>query len=468
MTELKKVLLFGRANVGKSTLFNRLTKKTAAIVYDFPGVTRDRREGEGSLAELQFLVVDAPGFEAQINSELAKSMRKQLENGIQESDLVLFVVDLKEGLHDLDLEAGRWLRKKLGGLPIILVANKAENQRQHSLSADFLRLGLGEPILVSAEHNLGFSELYNAFSPHVSEPEESGEDDCDDLDTVPIDEETPAKIQRIDIAILGRPNVGKSTLFNALIGMERSITGDQPGLTRDAITYDIPRDEAIFRLVDTAGLRRQAKITEDLEQLSAKDTLRAIKYSQITLLVIDAQTPLDKQDLLIGQHIIEEGRGLVIVINKWDTVPETQRDAFLDEFRYKVSRTWPQVKDAIVLTISALHRPPLAKIFQSIVKTFDAWNTRISTGKLNVFLKEVVSAHPPPLANGRPINIKYMTQVKKRPPTFALFLSKPNEVPNSYIQYLSNQLRTAFALQGTPIRILIRSGKNPYVSEKHT
>lgn len=469
MTEIKKVLLFGRPNVGKSTLFNRLTKKAAAIVYDFPGVTRDRREGEGTLADLLFTVVDAPGFETQTDTDLAKSMRRQLERGIEESDIILFVVDLKEGLHEWDAEAGRWLRKKFGHLPIFIVGNKAENPRLHPQAADFLRLGFGEPVLISAEHNLGLSELYSHLAPLIKPDtgcEEILDESAIEFSEDNLQEDAEDTIQRIDIAILGRPNVGKSTLFNAMIGEERSITGDMPGLTRDAITYDIVHDDFIFRLVDTAGLRRQAKITEDLEQLSTKDTLRAIKYSQIDLLVIDAQSPLDRQDLLIGQHIIEEGRGLVIIINKWDKIPESDKKEFLEEFRYKVARTWPQVKEAIVLTISALHHPPLKDIFQSIRKTFRAWNTRIPTGKLNVFLKSVVSAHPPPLANGRPINIKYMTQVKKRPPTFALFLSKPNDIPNSYIQYLSNQLRETFALSGTPIRILVRSGKNPYVNKE--
>lgn len=453
MTHIPKVLLFGRPNVGKSTLFNRLIKKTSAIVYDEPGVTRDRKENIAEFFDLTFTAIDAPGFEMQLDTDMLKNMRFQLEQGLTEANVVLFLLDVKEGLHPHDIIAAKWLRKNFGTKQIIIVANKAENSNSHVYAHEFLKLGFGEATLISAEHNLGIQELYHILKKYIPQNNEDIEEEKD----------SEFSQQRIDVAILGRPNVGKSTLFNALLGQQRSITGDQPGLTRDSVTYEIDFGQHLFRFVDTAGLRRQSRIIEDLEQLSVKDTLRSIKYCQIGLIIIDALSPLDKQDLLIGQHLIQEGRGIVIIINKWDKVSEENRQSFLKEFTYKMNRTWPQIKDACILTISAIKNPPHNKIFQAIVKTFECWDRRISTGKLNAFLEDVVTAHPPPLDKGRSINIKYITQVKKRPPTFALFLSKPSQIPDSYIQYLSNKLHETFDLQGVPIRILLRSGKNPYV-----
>lgn len=459
-TALKKILLFGRANVGKSTLFNKLSGKNSAIVYDHPGVTRDRREIPAQLGGFQFLLIDAPGFEHSAKTPLSQSMRAQLQQGVLEANIILFMIDIREGLTDEDLHAAQWLRKQGGNKPIVLLANKAESSSYTTLDASIYKLGFGDPVLISAEHKLGFSELYDRLQS--SFPQDNlvhiAPSDSDAF------EDEHSKETRIDIAILGRPNVGKSTLFNKLIGQERSITGDQPGLTRDAIDYSFPYKNYTIRLVDTAGLRRKSKITEDLEQLSVKETLRSIRFCQIALLVIDAQTPLEKQDLLIAQHILEEGRGLIILLNKWDLIAEKTQKNLLQSFQEKLERTLPQIKGVEFLPISALQNTPTNQIFQSVLNTYKIWDQRIPTAKLNQFLKIAVTKHFPPLVKGKQINIKYMTQIKRRPPTFVLFLSKPEELPTSYLQYILNQMRDTFNLRGTPIRLLTRSGKNPYVS----
>ncbi|MED5364869.1 MAG: ribosome biogenesis GTPase Der [Pseudomonadota bacterium] len=458
------IALVGRPNVGKSTLFNRLIGRRHALVDDTPGVTRDRREGEGRLADLHFQVVDTAGLEEADPESLAGRMRAQTERAIADADLVLMMVDARSGIMPLDEHFARLLRRR--GDKVVLLANKSEGAAARAGLFEAFSLGLGEPVAISAEHNEGMADLYEAIRGRM--PEEPAEEKNENAvleDGSPPDEgvdiwqdrDRPRVVRR---AVVGRPHVGKSTLVNAILGEDRLLTGPEAGITRDAIEVEWRYRDRPLKLVDTAGLRRRARVMEKLEKLSVEDTRRAIQFAHVVVLVLDAQMMLEKQDLTIARMVIEEGRALVIAANKWDAV--TDREQALRDLRDRFEISLPQVKGAPYITVSALRGRNLDKLFDAVFAVYDVWNTRISTARLNRWLSHKTEAHPPPLARGRRIRLRYMTQIKARPPTFAAFVSLPEELPEAYTRYLVNGLREDFDLPGTPIRFITRKGKNPY------
>ena len=458
------IALVGRPNVGKSTLFNRLIGRRHALVDDTPGVTRDRREGEGRLADLHFQVVDTAGLEEADPESLAGRMRAQTERAIADADLVLMMVDARSGIMPLDEHFARLLRRRED--KVVLLANKSEGAAARAGLFEAFSLGLGEPVAISAEHNEGMADLYEAIRARM--PEEPAEEKNENS---VLEEGSPPE-EGVDIwqdrdrprvvrmAVVGRPNVGKSTLVNAILGEDRLLTGPEAGITRDAIEVEWRYRDRPLKLVDTAGLRRRARVMEKLEKLSVEDTRRAIQFAHVVVLVLDAQMMLEKQDLTIARMVIEEGRALVIAANKWDAV--TDREQALRDLRDRFEISLPQVKGAPYITVSALRGRNLDKLFHAVFAVYDVWNTRISTASLNRWLSHKTEAHPPPLARGRRIRLRYMTQIKARPPTFAAFVSLPEELPEAYTRYLVNGLREDFDLPGTPIRFITRKGKNPY------
>lgn len=449
------IAIIGRPNVGKSTLFNRLTGKKLALVDDRPGVTRDRREGAAMLAGVPFRVIDTAGLEDVRDTSLEARMRRQTEQAVRESDAVLFLIDAREGVTPLDSLVAHDLRRQK--TPVILVANKAEGRAGISGIGEAYSLGFGDPIPLSAEHGEGLGDLYDALAPYIGAPQ------WDEADS----DEAEAEAEGsgcIHIAIVGRPNAGKSTLLNALLGEERVLTAPEPGTTRDSIAVDFPYGGRTLRLIDTAGLRRKARVTERIEQMAVDDTLRAIRLAHVAILMLDAEAVLDKQDLAIARWVIEEGRALVIAINKWDAVGD--RQASLRRLSDRLQTSLPQVVGVPTVTISALKHQKLDALLDTVLKIYDVWNIRVSTGQLNRWLEAMQSAHAPPLAKGRTNRLRYMTQIKARPPTFALWCSQPGELPDSYQRYLVNGLREPFGLQGVPIRLLLRGSKNPYADDK--
>ena len=458
------IALVGRPNVGKSTLFNRLIGRRHALVDDTPGVTRNRREGAGRLANLHFQVVDTAGLEEADPESLAGRMRVQTERAIADADLVLMMVDARSGIMPPDEHFARLLRRR--GDKVVLLANKSEGAAARAGLFEAFSLGLGEPVAISAEHNEGMADLYEAIRARM--PEEPAEEKNENAvleDGSPPDEGVDIWQDRdrprvVRMAVVGRPNVGKSTLVNAILGEDRLLTGPEAGITRDAIEVEWRYRDRPLKLVDTAGLRRRARVMEKLEKLSVEDTRRAIQFAHVVVLVLDAQMMLEKQDLAIARMVIEEGRALVIAANKWDAV--TDREQALRDLRDRFEISLPQVKGAPYITVSALRGRNLDKLFDAVFAVYDVWNTRISTARLNRWLSHKTEAHPPPLARGRRIRLRYMTQIKARPPTFAAFVSLPEELPEAYTRYLVNGLREDFDLPGTPIRFITRKGKNPY------
>ncbi|MCK5384499.1 MAG: ribosome biogenesis GTPase Der [Alphaproteobacteria bacterium] len=469
-----KLAIIGRPNVGKSTLFNKLAGKKLAIVDDTPGVTRDWREAEGTLFDKDLQIIDTAGLEETFDDSIQGRMRQQTEAALEQASILLFIINGREGVTPADEHFAAWLRRRKK--PVVLVVNKCESGHTSQAGiGESYALGFGDPVVMSAEHNIGFDDLYNALLPYFpeeNEDEESGllsnEDEflpgsLDDLEgqedyTFEQEEDSPEK--PIKIAIVGRPNVGKSTLLNAIIKEQRVMTGPEAGITRDAIAVNWTYEGRDFKLVDTAGLRRKSKITDKIEKMSTDDTLRAIRLAQIVILVIDANTPLEKQDAQIARHVIDEGRALVLAINKWDTVEN--RSEQLDTIKHKISHSLSDIKGIRFATISAKNDSKIDKLFYKALQTYSVWNQRVSTGGLNRWLGSMESHNPAPLVAGRHNRLKYITQIKTRPPTFVLWVSRPKELPESYKRYIINGLRRDFDVNGVPLRLLVRASKNPY------
>lgn len=444
------VAILGRPNVGKSTLFNRLVGRRLALVDDQPGVTRDYRIAPARLGSLEFDVIDTAGLEAGTEDTIQIRARKQTEQAVELADVILFVVDAIAGVTPLDEQFARDLRRVQK--PLILVANKCEGKASDSGYAEAYGLGLGEPVAIAAEHGGGMADLAEALMPYVAEAaaEDEGEES----------EEEAAK-GPIRLAIVGRPNVGKSTLVNTLLGEERVLTGPEPGVTRDAIEVEWEHAGRAIKLVDTAGLRRKARIHEKVEKLATSDTLRALKLAHVAVLVLDGTLSLDKQDLAIAELAESEGRALVIAVNKWDAV-ENAKEA-MGAVHDRLQASFAQLKGIPVVAISAERGTGLNKLMDAVLEIHALWNKRVPTSGLNRWLAEVASSHPPPAASGRANKLRYMTQIKTRPPTFVLWCSRADDLPETYIRYLINRMRDDLDLPGTPIRLLPRSTKNPYV-----
>ncbi|MEX0807818.1 MAG: ribosome biogenesis GTPase Der [Dongiaceae bacterium] len=449
------VAIVGRPNVGKSTLFNRLIGKRIAIVDDMPGVTRDRREGRGTLGDLEFTLIDTAGLEEAESESLAARMQAQTRRAIAEADLVLFVIDARSGLIPDDRHFADLLRRS--GKPTLLLANKSESRASEAGRYDAFALGFGEPLPISAEHGDGMSLLLEAMQEHLDPLRaETGEIEGSDETA----ESEPEPDAPIAITVVGRPNVGKSTLVNRLLGEERVITGPEAGITRDAITIDWEYGGRAMRLVDTAGLRRRARISERLEHLSGAETARALKFAQVVVLVLDGTESFEKQDLTIAREVLEEGRALVIAANKWDAVGDT--DTTLKALADRIERSLPQARGIPLVTISAETGEGISKLMRRVFEIYENWNRRISTADLNRWLSGITDRHPPPMASGKSVKLRYATQIKTRPPTFAIFVNRPTELPDSYLRYLVNGLRETFGLDGVPLRITLRKGNNPY------
>ena len=444
------VAIVGRPNVGKSTLFNRLVGQKLALVDDRPGVTRDRREGEARLGPLSFRIIDTAGLEEAEEGSLLRRMRDQTEAAIAEADVVLFLMDARAGVLPADRPFADLVRRS--GKPVVLVANKAEGGAGLAGAYDAFALGLGEPVPFSAEHGEGMGELFDALLPHVGEAGDNQDEKDEDA------EGDPSKPLRV--AIVGRPNAGKSTLINRLIGSERLLTGPEAGITRDSIAIDWEWRGRPIRLFDTAGLRKRARVEDKLEKLSVADALRAIRFAEVVVALLDATIPFEKQDLSIVDLVEREGRAVVIGLNKWDLVAD--KAGLLKELREEAARLLPQVRGAPLVPLSGLAGEGLDRLMQAVTGAYEVWNRRIPTAKLNQWLEGALSANPPPAVSGRRIKIRYMTQAKARPPTFALFGNQLDALPKSYTRYLVNGLREAFDLPGAPIRVSLRTGKNPF------
>jgi GTP-binding protein len=453
------VVIVGRPNVGKSTLFNRLTGRRSALVSDMPGLTRDRREAEADVGGHAITLVDTAGLEEAPAGSIAARMRAQTERAIAEGDAVLFVFDARDGITPPDTAFARLARAS--GKPVVLVANKCEGRAGADGFYEAFQLGFGAPVAISAEHGEGIGDLENdllaalGLAPKVRRrrQDDHAEDEI---------AEAPTREQPLRVAIVGRPNAGKSTLVNAILGQERMITGPEPGLTRDSIASDLEWSGRAIRLFDTAGLRRKARITETAEKLSASDAVRAIRFAEVVVLLIDAERPLEHQDLTIGDLVTEEGRALVLAINKWDLIEDKQK--MLRELRRDVAEKLSQVPGVPLVPISALSGRGIDKLMRAVIEVRDTWNKRVSTSDLNRWLQEALERHTPPAAKGKRIRIRFMTQPSTRPPTFVAFCSQPDGLPRAYVRYLVNSLREAFDLPGVPIRFNLRKGENPYAS----
>ena len=471
------VAIVGRPNVGKSTLYNRLTGKRTALVSDLPGLTRDRREGEASVAGNPVRIVDTAGLEESAPDTIPSRMRAQSEHAIAQADLVLFVIDARAGLTPAD-KAFAEVARRAGG-KVILVANKCEGKAGSGGFYEAFELGLGEPVAISAEHGEGLSDLETAMlealdlqSKAVSRrrrrrgrndeidetPANTEGDEADNGEPSAADD--PAR--PIRIAVVGRPNAGKSTLVNTILGEERMITGPEPGLTRDSISTDLAWKGRPVRVFDTAGLRRKARIAEHAEKLSASDAMRAIRFAEVVVLLIDATHPFEQQDLVIGNRVVEEGRALVIAVNKWDVIEDKQKA--LKDLRETVEEKFAEAAGVSLVPVSALSGRGVDKLMDAVLAAYEVWNKRVPTAALNRWLEAALDRHTPPAASGRRIRIRYVTQPSSRPPTFVAFCSKPGDLPPSYIRYLVNSLREAFDLPGTPIRFGLRKGANPYAN----
>ncbi|WP_435641003.1 ribosome biogenesis GTPase Der [Micavibrio aeruginosavorus] len=471
------LVIIGRPNVGKSTLFNRLARKQMAIIDDTPGVTRDWRETEGWLLDKKIRLIDTAGLEEAFDDSMRGKMRRQTELALAEADAVLFMVDGRSGITPMDKHFANWLRRQ--DIPTVLAVNKCEHENAAAAGlAEAYALGLGEPLPMSAAHGYGLDDLYHLLSPYFEEEAEvedaaasfgpsltdeeidalEGNEDFDlntlmpeiDTDTIPL-----------RVAFVGRPNVGKSTLLNALLQEERVMTSPEAGTTRDAIAVKWTYKDRLFRLVDTAGMRRKARIDDRLEKMAVQDSLRAIRLAEVCVLVLDGNNLMEKQDLGIAEHIIDEGRALVLAINKWDAVED--KAAAMKRIEDRIEASLGQLREIPVITISALKGKNLEPMLDLVLQTHAVWNRRVPTSRMNRWLRGMEEQNPAPMANGRPNRLRYITQIKARPPTFALWVSRPGDFPDTYKRYLINGLRRDFDIPGVPVRVMIRTSKNPYV-----
>jgi GTP-binding protein len=450
------IAIVGRPNVGKSTLFNRLAGKRLALVDDQPGLTRDRREAETELGPFAVRLIDTAGLEDK-GAGLTARMREQTEAAIEQADLVLFLIDARVGIVAGDEIFAELARTS--GKPVILAANKCEGRAAEPGRYEAFALGLGEPLPISAEHGTGIGELSEAIEEIIRAHGEGAEA----REEAQGDDEAEGVSHPLRIAVVGRPNVGKSTLVNALLGEERMITGPEAGITRDAIAVELDWAGQALRLFDTAGLRRKMRVEGKAEELSIGDTLKAIRFAEVVVLLLDAERPFEKQDLQIADLIIEEGRALVIAVNKWDLMREPQTK--LGELQEKCQRLLPQIKGVALMPVSGLTGKGLAPLMRAVLAANELWNRRLRTHALNQWLREAVDAHPPPAVSGRRVKLRYITQSNARPPTFVAFCSRPKALPDSYVRYLVNGLRETFDLGGVPIRLHLRKGDNPYTRE---
>jgi GTPase len=455
----RRVAIVGRPNVGKSTLFNRLVGRRRAIVDDTPGVTRDVRESPAQLGDLAFTLLDTAGWETAGGEALEARMRRFTERAVDASDVVLFLIDARAGVLPLDESFASWLRKRAA--KVIVLANKCEGRAGQQGLAEAHGLGLGEPIPISAEHGEGLSDLHDALSKHIAPmPEE--EEDEEESGEEELEEGTPDR--PLLLAIVGRPNVGKSTLLNRLVGEERVLTGPEAGITRDAIRVEWQWKGRPVRLVDTAGMRRRSRIDAKLEAASVADTLDTIRLADVAVVVLDAAQMAEKQDLAVAGWVIEEGRALVLAVNKTDLLADDRSEATKAwrRLRDRLEASFAQVKDVPIVGLSALNGRGVERLMPAVFETYGIWNKRVPTPKLNRWLREMETLHPPPLAKGRRIRLRFMTQIKTRPPTFVLSVSQPEELGDDYLRFLMNRLRDDFDLPGVPIRLAMRKPKNPY------
>lgn len=468
------VAIIGRPNVGKSTLFNRLVGKKLALVHDTPGLTRDWRMADAELMGLKFRVIDTAGLEESFDESIQGRMRQQTERALEKADFALLVVDARTGLTPMDTHFAQWLRKQK--IKSALLVNKCESRTAMDGMYEAHELGFGEPIPISAEHALGMDDLYRLLQPMVDAanppvPETTEEEDIEayfqkykegdetgfgDEEAGEEDLENPIKV-----AIIGRPNVGKSTLLNAILGEERSMTGPEAGITRDAVHVDWMYGGRKLRLVDTAGMRKRARVHNVIEHMSVQDSLRAIRLAQVVLLVIDAELEFEKQDLTIADHVFQEGRAMVVVVNKWDLVADKEQK--MEELQHQVRKSMSQARDVPIITVSALNGGKrIDNVLQGVLDVYALWNKRVPTGKLNRWLRMMESQNPAPLVQGRQNRLRYMTQIKARPPTFAIWLSRPDDYPDTHERFIVNGLRRDFGIPAVPVRIVLKASKNPY------
>jgi GTP-binding protein len=445
------VAIVGRPNVGKSTLFNRLVGKRVALVDDRPGVTRDRREGEAHLLGLEFTIVDTAGYEDEDPQTLPGRMRAQTEAAVRGADAALFLVDAREGLTPVDEEIGRWLRA--GNTPVIVAANKAEGRGGEAGRLEAFALGLGEPIALSAEHGDGLVDLFESLRPIVEREGVEDEDEDEEGEGAPL-----------KLAIVGRPNAGKSTLVNRMLQEDRMITGPEAGITRDSITLDWEWDGRPVRLVDTAGLRRKSKVDDKLERLSAAETRRSIDHAEIVILLLDATRGLEAQDLRIADQIVEEGRGLVIALNKWDVAEHAS--SLFNGVKAALEEGLSQLRGLPVMTVSAKTGKGIDQLMKAAFDLREAWSRRVGTGELNRWFERAVEANPPPAPGGKRVKLRYITQIKSRPPTFVMFGTRADQLPESYRRYLLNSMRRDLGFQSVPLRLSMRSPKNPFDKDR--
>jgi GTP-binding protein len=443
------VAIAGRPNVGKSTLFNRLAGKKLALVHDLPGVTRDWREAEVEAGGLNLRLIDTAGLEEAAPESLADRMRKSTEAAIKEADLVLFVIDARTGVTPADEHFSKVLRAS--GRPVVLVANKSESRASDSGFLEAYSLGFGDPVATSAEHGLGIFDVFDAIRAAMPKSDTEGEGE---------EEGAAALAKPLHLAIIGQPNAGKSTLANRLLGKERMLTGPEAGITRDAIAVDMSWGGKPIKLADTAGIRRKAKVVEKLEQLSVGDALNVIRFAEVVILLMDASEPFEKQDLQLADLVANEGRALVLALNKWDLVAD--KDRTLRELRADLEETLTQVRGVPMVPISAKSGTGIDKLMQAVLDVHATWNKRVPTAALNRWLGTMTERHPPPAVSGRRLKLKYLSQSKTRPPTFYLSCSRPEALPDAYRRYVVNGLREDFGLAGVPIRLMVRAEKNPY------